>query len=175
MVPITDSIRYATKKDLLSHSMKDSATRAIHETLLLRYASEAIYSQGTDSTTRLGWIRHMSSAYLPTAPVWECVFTLECARDDLAEKSLLHAVYEYWRVMDGISAASAWAGWLMDHGDGKGATQVISSAMVQLGAEDKLRLTEVWSLRLTGSQTKDEDGDVSGEEDLPLTLDVVLP
>ncbi|KAF8556325.1 hypothetical protein OG21DRAFT_1459349 [Imleria badia] len=165
----------AVYEDLLSHSIKDSATRTIHETLLLRYVSEAIYSQGTDSTTRLRLIRHMSSAYLPTAPVWERVFTLESAHDDLAEKSLLRVVYEYWRVVDGISAASAWAGWLMDHGDGKRATQVISSAMVQLDIKDKIRLTEAWSSRLTGSQTKDEDEGASEEEDLPLKLDVVLP
>ena len=160
----------------MNHSMKDSATRTIHETLLLRYGSEAIYSQGTDSTMRLKLIRHMSSAYLPTAAVWEHVFNLERALDDLADKSILGPVYEYWRAFDGISAASAWAGWLMDHGDGKGATRVISNAMVQLGAEDKTRLTEAWSSQLAGSQMKDEDGDDSEAEDLPLELEhVVLP
>jgi U3 small nucleolar RNA-associated protein 6 len=163
----------ALYEDLLNHSMKDSATRTIHETLLLRYVSEVIYSQGTESTTRLKRIRHMSSAYLPTATIWGRVFTLERTRDNLGDKSLLRVVYEHWRVMDTISAASAWAGWLMDHGDGKGATQVISSAMVQLSAEDKIRLTEAWSSRLTGSQTNDEDGDASEEEDLPLTLEQV--
>lgn len=151
--------------------MKNSATRTVHETLLLRYVAEVVYSQGTDSPTRLRSIRHVSTACLPTAAVWKRVFDLERARDDLAEKSLLRAVYGYWRAVDGISAASAWAGWLMDHGDGKGATQVISSAMVQLGAEDKIRLTEAWNSRLTGSQTKDDDGDTSEEEDLPLTLE----
>lgn len=173
MVPTADSVPLRNKQDLLNHSMKDSATRTIHEALLLRYGSEAIYSQGTDSATRLKLIRHMSSAYLPTAAVWEHVFTLERARDDLAEKPLLRAVYEYWRGVDGISAASAWAGWLMDHGDGKGATQVISSAMVQLGAEDKIRLTKAWSLLLSGSQMKDEDGDDFEAEDLPLELEHV--
>jgi len=64
----------------------------------------------------------------------------------------------------------------VDHGDGKGATQVISSAMVQLGAEDRIRLTEAWSSRLAGSQMKDEDGDDFEAEDLPLELEhVVLP
>ncbi|KAF8134593.1 U3 small nucleolar RNA-associated protein 6-domain-containing protein [Boletus edulis] len=163
----------AVYEDLLHHTMRDSATRTIHETLLLRYVSETIYSQETDSATRLKLLRHISSAYLPTAPVWERVFTLECVRDELADKSLLCAVYEYWRALDGISATSTWAGWLMDHEDGKRATQVISSAMVQLGAEDKVRLTEAWSSRLTGSQKEDEDedGDASEEEGLPLQLE----
>lgn len=120
---------------------------------------------------RLKLIRHISNAYLTTAAVWERVFMLERARDGLADKPLLRAVYEYWRVADSISASTAWAGWLMDHGDGKGATQVISNAMVQLGAEDKNRLTEAWNSRLTGSQTNDEDGDASEEEDLPLRLE----
>ncbi|KAH0827941.1 U3 small nucleolar RNA-associated protein 6-domain-containing protein [Lanmaoa asiatica] len=167
----TKSLR--NEKDLLNSSMKNSTTRTIHETLLLRYVSEAIFSQETESATRLKLTRHISSAYLPTAAVWERVFTLESARDGRADKSLLRAVYEYWRAVDGTLAALAWAGWLMDHGDGKGATQVISNAMVQLGAEDKVRLTEAWSSRLTGSQTKDadEDGDASEEEVLPLALE----
>ncbi|KAG6375433.1 U3 small nucleolar RNA-associated protein 6-domain-containing protein [Boletus reticuloceps] len=167
----------AVHEDLLHDTMKDSATRTIHDTLLLRYVSETIYSQETDSATRLKLLRHISSAYLPTAPVWERVFTLERVRDELADKSLLRAVYEYWRALDGISATTTWAGWLMDHGDGKRATQVISSAMVQLGAEDKVRLTEAWSSRLTGSQKEDEDedgdGDASEEEGLPLQLEHV--
>lgn len=171
MVLTADTHLLRNGKDLLRHSMKDSATRTIHKTLLLRYISEAIYSQETDSSTRLKLIRHMSSSYLPTAPVWERTFTLERARDDLADKSILRAVYEYWRVLDGISAPSAWAGWLMDHGDGKGATQVISNAMAQLGTEDKTRLAEAWGSRLAGSRTEDEDGEVSEQEDLPLTLD----
>jgi len=157
-------------EDLLNDSMKNSATRTIHETLLLRYVSEVVYSQGTNNAMRLGLIRRICNAYLPTATVWECVFALERARDDLADKSLLRAVYEYWRVVDGISATSAWAGWLVDHGDGKGATQVISSAMVQLGTEDKIRFTEVWNSRLTRNEAKDEDSDAS-VEDLPLQLE----
>jgi U3 small nucleolar RNA-associated protein 6 len=174
VVPITDTNPLRIEQDLLNHSMKDSATRTIHETLLLRYGSEMIYCRGTDNATRLKLIRHMSNAYLPTAAVWEQVFTLECARDDLAEKSLLRAVYEHWRAVDGTSAGLAWAGWLMDHGDGKGAAQVISSAMVQLGAEGKIRLTDAWSSRLTGSQMQDEDGDDFEAEDLPLELEHVV-
>lgn len=150
--------------------MKNSATRTIHETLLLRYVPEVVYSQGTDGGTRLRSIRHLSTAYLPSASVWERAFTLECARDDLAEKSLLRTVYESWRALDGISAALAWAGWLMDHRDGKGATQVISNAMVQLCAEDKNRLTKAWSSRLTGGQIQDDDDDAS-DEDLSLQLE----
>ncbi|KAG9316692.1 U3 small nucleolar RNA-associated protein 6-domain-containing protein [Chiua virens] len=160
----------AVYQDLLNHSMKNSATRPIHETLLLRYVSEVIYSQGSDSTTHLELIRHISTAYLPTAATWERAFTLERERDDRADKSVLRAVYEYWRVVDGISAASIWAGWLMNHGDGKGAMQVISSAMIQLGAEDKTRLTKAWNAQLMGNQTVDENDDVS-EVDLPLTLE----
>lgn len=152
--------------------MKNSATRTIHETLLFRYVSGVVCSQGTDHASRLKLVRHISTACLPTAAIWERIFSLERARDDLADKSLLRAVYEYWRSLDGVSAASAWAGWLMDHGDGKGAAQVISSVMVQLGAEDKIRLTEAWNARLTGNQTKNEDGDVSEEEDLPLQLEM---
>lgn len=172
MVLVTDTNPLRNEKDLLNQSMRDSVTRTLHETLLLRYVSEAIYSQESDSAMRLRLIRHISSTYLPTAAVWERAFTLERARDGLADKSLLRTVYEYWRAVDGISAASAWAGWLMDHEDGKGATQVISNAMVHLGAEDKIRLTEAWNSRLTGNRTKeDEHGDASEEEHFPLRLE----
>jgi len=163
--------RTAVYEDLLNDSMKNSVTRTVHETLLLRYASEVIHAQGTDSVARLKLIRRISTAYLPTVAVWERVFTLERARDDVADKSVLRAIYEYWRAMDGTAAALSWAGWLIDRGDGKGATQVISSATVQLCAEDKTRLTEAWNARLSGDQTKDEDDGVSEEEELPLTLE----
>ncbi|KAG8214000.1 hypothetical protein J3R82DRAFT_10751 [Butyriboletus roseoflavus] len=136
-----------------------------------------VASQDVDGAEKI-WLwglDHQSSNTEDRQAVYEpsgsASFTLERARDGLAEKPLLRAVYEYWRAVDGISAATAWAGWLMDHGDGKGATQVISNAMVQLGTEDKIRLTETWNSRLTGSQTKDKDGDGSEEEDLPLRLE----
>ena len=122
---------------------------------------------------RLKLIQHIFTAYLPTATVWERVFTLGCTRDDLESKSFLRAVYEYWRAVDGVSAASAWAGWLMDHGDGKSAAQIVSCTMVQLGAEDKVRFTEAWNARLSRNETKDEDGDASDVEHLPETMESI--
>ncbi|KAF9227279.1 hypothetical protein BS17DRAFT_878240 [Gyrodon lividus] len=159
-------------EDLLNQSMRNSSTRPIHETLLLRYASDVIYSQQTDSSARLKLVRHISSAYLPTKTVWERLFGLECARNELAEKVILNAVYEFWRAVDVVSAASAWAGWLMDHGGGNEAMKIIGRTMAQLAPEEQVRFSEAWSSRLKDDQTNDGDGDSSCEEDMPSRRDL---
>ncbi|KAF9237504.1 U3 small nucleolar RNA-associated protein 6-domain-containing protein [Melanogaster broomeanus] len=153
-------------EDLLKQSMRTEATRHIHETLLLRYASDVIYSQQADRHPRLKLVRHVSSAYLPTKAVWECLFALESARNEFAKKPILSTIYEFWRALDCVSAASAWAGWLMERGEGKEAMNTIGRTMSQLAPEEQVRLSGVWSSRLKGEQTNDGDGDSSGEEDV---------
>ncbi|KIK98666.1 hypothetical protein PAXRUDRAFT_823638 [Paxillus rubicundulus Ve08.2h10] len=169
--PTNPEVQQAEYKVLLHQSMKNSTTRLIHEALLLRYCSDVIYTQHTDNSARLKSVRHISTAYLATKAVWERVFGLECARNELADKPILSAVYEFWRALDGVSAASAWAGWLVDHGDGKEAMKIVARAMAQLTPEEQERCSHAWSSRLKGDQTNEGDGD-SSREDMPLRPDL---
>ncbi|KAH7888620.1 U3 small nucleolar RNA-associated protein 6-domain-containing protein [Phlebopus sp. FC_14] len=166
--------RQARYEDLLKQSVLDSSSRTIHETLLLRYASDVIYSEHTDVPRRRKLVRQISSAYLPTKLVWQRIFTLECAREDLADKTVLSTTYEYWRPVDGIQATLAWAGWLMDRGDGKEAVKVIGSAMAQLTTDQRSQLSQLWSSRLKDDNRETEDDDISSRGDgvaFPMTDD----
>ncbi|KAF8842981.1 hypothetical protein BDN67DRAFT_1030869 [Paxillus ammoniavirescens] len=166
-------VQQAECEALLHQSMGNSSTWPIHETLLLRYCSDVIYTQQTDNFARLKSVRHISTTYLPTKAVWERLFGLECVRNELADKPVLSAVYEFWRALDGVSAASAWAGWLVDHGDGKEAMKIVARAMAQLAPEEQERFSHAWSSRLKGNQANDGNSDSSGEEeDMSLRLDL---
>lgn len=128
-----------------------------------------LYSEHTPNSARLRLVRQISSSYLPTKAVWERIFALECGRKDSAGKQVLSAVYEPWRAIDGVLAASAWAGWLADHGDGKQAMKIIGGAMAQLDMEQRVQLSQAWSSRL--EETNEEDGDSAADDkEMPLTL-----
>ncbi|KIJ67863.1 hypothetical protein HYDPIDRAFT_107389 [Hydnomerulius pinastri MD-312] len=164
----------ALYEDLLKQSVSNSSTRSIHETLLLRYASDVVYSERTDSSSRLKLVRQMSSAYLPTKAVWDHLFTLECARKESADKLLLSTIHEYWRAVDGVQAALSWAGWLIERGDGKEAMKIIGGAMAQLPSGERAQLSLAWSSRLKSESEKEGDSEgSSGEEDVSLSEHVV--
>lgn len=165
-------------ENLLEQSMQDSSTRSIHESLLLRYISDVVYSEYIDGVERCKLVRRLPVAYLPTKTVWEHLFSLESTRGDDVQKTLLNTIYQHWQAFDGVLAATAWAGWLVDHGDGKEAMKIISKAAAHLPNEERARLQQMWNSRLNGGKReKDEREETPSAveetvEGMPVTLTV---
>lgn len=165
-------------ENLLEQSMQDSSTRSIHESLLLRYISDVVYSEYIDGVERCKLVRRLPVAYLPTKTVWEHLFSLESTRGDDVQKTLLNTIYQHWQAFDGVLAATAWAGWLVDHGDGKEAMKIISKAAAHLPNEERARLQQMWNSRLNGGKReKDEKEETPSAveetvEGMPVTLTV---
>ncbi|KAI6046054.1 U3 small nucleolar RNA-associated protein 6-domain-containing protein [Pisolithus marmoratus] len=134
---------------LLEQSMRDSSTRSIHESLLLRYVSDVVYAERMDNVERCKLIRRLPIAFLPTKIVWEHLFSLESARGDDVQRTVLNTTYQHWQTFDGVSAAMAWA-------DGKEAVMIISKAAAHLPSEERARLQQMWNSRLNGGK-RDED------------------
>ncbi|KAI6106108.1 hypothetical protein EDD16DRAFT_1631406 [Pisolithus croceorrhizus] len=159
-------------------TQQTSSTRSIHESLLLRYISDVVYSEYIDGVERCKLVRRLPVAYLPTKTVWEHLFSLESTRGDDVQKTLLNTIYQHWRVFDGVLAAMTWAGWLVDHGDGREAMKIISKAAAYLTTEERARLQQMWNSRLNGgSGDKDEREETSSAveetvEGMPVTLTV---
>ncbi|KAI6169399.1 U3 small nucleolar RNA-associated protein 6-domain-containing protein [Pisolithus thermaeus] len=144
-------------ENLLEQSMQDSSTRSIHESLLLRYISDVVYSEYIDGVERCKLVRRLPVAYLPTKTVWEHLFSVESTRGDDVQKTLLNTIYQHWQVLDGVTAAMTWAGWLVDHGDGKEAMKIISKAAAHLTTEERARLQQMWNSRLNGRKGDREE------------------
>lgn len=165
-------------ENLLEQSMQDSSTRSVHESLLLRYISDVVYSEHIDDVERCKLVRRLPVAYLPTKTVWEHLFSLESTRRNDVQKTMLNTIYQQWKAFDGVLAAMAWAGWLVDHGDGKEAMKVISKAVAHLPSEERARLQQMWTSRLNGGKgEQDEREEMSSAmeetvEGMPATLTV---
>lgn len=168
--------RHSLFENLLEQSMQDSSTRSIHESLLLRYISEVVYSECIDDVERRKLVRRLPVAYLPTETVWEHLFSLESTRKKAVQRTMLNTIYQQWQAFDGVRAVMTWAGWLADHGDGKEATKVISKAVVHLPSEERARLQQMWNSRLNeGKREEDEREETSTAveetlEGMPVTL-----
>lgn len=168
--------RHSLFENLLEQSMQDSSTRSIHQSLLLRYISEVVYSECIDDVERCKLVRRLPVAYLPTETVWEHLFSLESTRKKGVQKTMLNTIYQQWQAFDGARSAMAWAGWLADHGDGKEATKVISKAVAHLPSEERVRLQQMWNSRLNeGKREEDEREETSTAveetlEGMPVTL-----
>ena len=153
---------YPLSQDLLKKSIQDSSTRSIHETLLLRYISDVVYSKRIDETERHKLIQNIPIAYLPTKAVWEHLFSLGCL-DENVSKTILCTIYGHWRNVDGVRAALEWAGWLAEHGDGREAMKVIKAATVQLSPAERAQLNQLWNSRLNQGRRNDENGEHEGD------------
>ncbi|KIY65669.1 hypothetical protein CYLTODRAFT_400074 [Cylindrobasidium torrendii FP15055 ss-10] len=116
---------------LLKESLR-SGRLEMHEQLVLSYLASPA-ARNTD-----GMVRRME-ACLASAPVWRSVFELLATQG--APEAQLRETYELWRRKDGEGAGLAWAGWLLQHGKGKEASALVSSA----GLEDQ------WSTLVAGS------------------------
>ena len=108
---------------LLAESMRDAALRDVHQSLLLRIAESIEKRSGLASTTAecRGRIEHIAKRCLPSARVWERLFSAltsteveaEIADED-EDEELVRAVYEYWRGTGEVEEATlAWAKWLL--------------------------------------------------------------
>lgn len=164
--------------------MRDSALRAVHDALLVRrvrglYGDAPGYADhergpaltdthglhhsaagpasqpGMAPAERAADVRRMARDWFPTGRVWAEVFT----RED--EREVLEAVYDLWRRMDGVEACTAWARWLIEHGDGARAVEVIRGARGWLGADDREEVERRWADTL---RTTDLEGDVDQGE-----------
>jgi len=159
--------------------MQDSSIRNIHETLLLRYISDVVFSKRIDDAERHKLIQTIPITYLPTKAVWERLFSLGCLCENVG-KTVLWNIYEHWRNVDGVRAALEWAGWLTDHGDGKEAMKVITTATAQLPSAERGHLNQLWNSRLNQdmgdgeeAEEKEEEGNMGESPDeMPIVLTI---
>lgn len=111
--------------------MRDAALRDVHQSLLLRIAESIEKRSRLVSTTAecRGRIEHIAKQCLPSARVWESVFSALTSneveaeddedddkrrRGEQEEEELVREVYEYWRGTGKVEEATlAWAKWLL--------------------------------------------------------------
>ena len=118
---------------LLAESMRDAALRDVHQSLLLRIAESIGKRSRLASTTAecRGRVEHIAKQCLPSARVWESVFSAltsteveaemdkegsdsDKRRGEQEEEVLVREVYEYWRGTGEVEEATlAWAKWLL--------------------------------------------------------------
>ncbi|KAI0949728.1 hypothetical protein AcW1_009250 [Taiwanofungus camphoratus] len=200
---------------LLERLLKESsrirdtgALRTVHEMLLVRY-SRATHAEllsaigehtapaqgtGTDghpagwssAAARVRRVRHIGTAYLPSARVWREVFSQEaeaaeaggCDHGDTdsmdgpdLDTQALETAYEHWRRVDGVDATLTWARWLLRHRRGTAATGVVLRTRAWLDREACGEVERRWrdevarevDSRTAGSeQTEARDGEAIG-------------
>jgi hypothetical protein len=122
-LPSSSSESWEKFDALLAESMCDAALREVHQSLLLRIAESIEKRSRLASTTAecRGRIEHIAKRCLPSARVWERLFSAltsteaeaEIAEED-EDEELVRAVYEYWRGTGEVEEATlAWAKWLL--------------------------------------------------------------
>ncbi|KAL4080344.1 U3 small nucleolar RNA-associated protein 6-domain-containing protein [Scleroderma yunnanense] len=158
-------------EDLLKKSMRDASMQSIHETLLLRYISDVVYSKHIDDAARHKLIQKIPITYFPTKAVWKHLFSLGCAYENLS-KTVLCTIYENWRNVDSVQAALSWAGWLTDHADGKEAVKVIKTATAQLPPAERAHLNQLWNSRLNRERDEEEKNMKKPPDDMPIVLTI---
>jgi U3 small nucleolar RNA-associated protein 6 len=104
-------------------------------------------------------IRNIACEYLATARVWAKVFSLEVENGD--DHRLLQQIYELWGQKDKVAATVAWGRWLLLHGRGKEATEVVVRARSSLKETERMELEKKWTVIL---DEVEEDGDKVVEE-----------
>ena len=114
--------------------MRDAALRDVHQSLLLRIA-ESMEKRSRLAGTTVEWrgrVEHIAKRCLPSARVWESVFSALASTEGEAEideedededkgrrgvpevELLVREVYEYWRGTGEVEEATlAWAKWLL--------------------------------------------------------------
>lgn len=107
---------------------------------------------------RAARVRHISTAYLPTARVWKEVFAQEvaaadamamrCGPDHAGMGRVLETVYEFWRRKDGVGATVEWAKWQLGHGRAKAATDVVMRSRSWLPTADAREVERQWQRQL---------------------------
>jgi hypothetical protein len=108
---------------LLAESMRDAALRDVHQSLLLRIAKSIEKSRlASTNAERRRRVEHIAKRCLPSAVVWESVFSAltsteveaEMDNEDEEEEVLVREVYEYWRGTGEVEEATlGWARWLL--------------------------------------------------------------
>lgn len=155
---------------LLRESMLDPILSPVHAQLLLSYAS-LIYARSTPSTQRKNFVHEVSTTYHSSSAVWSRVFALESAIDESCER-ILQQIYERWRESDVEHAALAWGAWLLGHGRGKEAGDVIMGARGMLPEQERAALEKRWSEVLDGEGEEVDDGIVGEEGSVELDVDM---
>lgn len=126
---------------LLKESMQDVSLRGVHEALLVRYVgvlhevgvepnSGLMSDQEKGCVNWLHWIRHMAKTCLTTGRVWRQVFARVSEACEEGEKEkVLGEIYELWKKDEGIEATIEWGRWLLVHGKGREATEIVMKGM----------------------------------------------
>lgn len=108
--------------------MRDAALRDVHQSLLLRIAKRSRLGR-TNAECR-GRVEHIAKRCLPSARVWESVFSALTStevevemdhededrrkQEEQEEEVLVWEVYEYWRGTGEVEEATlGWAKWLL--------------------------------------------------------------
>lgn len=126
---------------LLKESMQDVSLQGVHEALLVRYVS-VLHEVGVEPNSGLmsdqekgrvnwlDWIRHMAKSYLTTGRVWRQVFARvsEACEEEEKEK-VLGEIFKWWRKDEGVEATIEWGRWLLVHGKGREATEIVMKGM----------------------------------------------
>ncbi|KDQ57693.1 hypothetical protein JAAARDRAFT_35378 [Jaapia argillacea MUCL 33604] len=135
-------------EQMLKESMRDSSLASVHEKLIIQYVS-TLHSDGEENFSNV--LSHIAKNCLPTEKVWSEVFTrLGGSKADIAGRSveaekILSEVYEKWKTKNGLEASLAWAAWLLEHGNGKKAKEVIGRTRSVLSDDDRSELDRRWA------------------------------
>ncbi|KAL6308122.1 U3 small nucleolar RNA-associated protein 6-domain-containing protein [Sparassis latifolia] len=137
-----------------------AAWSAVHEVLLVRYAAAVLALADGDlgaatAAARVQRVRHIATAYMPSAKVWARVFAqaaaaMQSGLQGDAELRVLEEVYEYWRREDGVAATAEWAKLLLRRGKGKEAQAAVMRARSWLTADESGEVERRWAIDLEG-------------------------
>lgn len=111
---------------LLRESIGDGE---LHTTLLLHYVTQILHPAGAPPgpATRAADLRRVTRTYLATGRFFRVVFAHEAGLSDEGAEGVLEIVYEGWRRREGEGAAAraTWRDWLVGHGQGRRAAEML--------------------------------------------------
>lgn len=125
--------------------MRDVSLRGVHEALLVRYVTvlhevAVEPNSGVMSDHEKGWlhwIRHMAKSYLTNGRVWRQVFAR--VSEVCEEEKVLGEIFKLWRKDEGVEATIEWGRWLLAHGKGREATEIVMTGIDKESIEERWR------------------------------------
>ncbi|KAI0093162.1 U3 small nucleolar RNA-associated protein 6-domain-containing protein [Irpex rosettiformis] len=168
-----EETRVSALKTLLNESMRmqDAPSfRIVHNGLLHHYLSTTPLKTLTD-------FRQLVTSCLPDSSTYaECFRSLTCStstssNDDITANAVLKEVYETWKRLDVVTSSLEYASWLVSHGEGKEASEVVLRARAEVGmGERREALDGGWRAVLANmggdelEVEKSDEGDVEMQE-----------
>lgn len=148
----------------------------MHEALLDLYASALFTTAATTSpsdTDLLAAVRHIKTAYMPTAHTWAHLFTLvtstsasptaTASNTSNAPLRALAEIHRHWSQLDAIESSVSYASWLLkSQKKAKEALEVIKGVK---GEEEKEVVERRWREAINHSGLKDEPPLEEAEEE----------